>query len=137
MSFGSNNNTTSNNNEDIDTERDTNTRSAYTTNDAIKKEDPDVEYESLLAPAIIKPGYDAENDVEIVGCFSGKINSQKTSRAPTSLTNSHNKQVYRCWKCKRFLGNKGAWTKHILACNTKKRTDKKERKRKDLSSLHV
>ena len=42
----------------------------------INKEDLDVEYESFPASALIRPGYDAGIDVEIVACFRGKKKKQ-------------------------------------------------------------
>ena len=65
--YGLNNFNASNNDEDINTANAT--RTVYTTNDVIKKEDLDVEYEFLPASALIRPGYNAGTDVEIVACF--------------------------------------------------------------------
>ena len=67
MVYGLNNYNASNNDEDINTANAT--RTVYTTNDVIKKEDLDVEYEFLPASALIRPGYNAGTDVEIVACF--------------------------------------------------------------------
>ena len=70
----------------------------------IKEED--YEYESLLAPAFHQIGYDEVNDVEIVGSRS---NRPKASASPAS-------QGYKCSKCRRNFGKKGALTKHTVAC---------------------
>ena len=90
--------------EDIDTARDT--RTADTTDaGAVVKEEP---YEYYLAPSIIKPGYDAENDVEIIEVLG--VGSSSISQS--NLTTSKKKQGYPCSKCKRVLGNKGALSQH-------------------------
>ena len=67
-------NNANSNDGDIDTARAI--RTAFTTNDVIKKEDPDVEYDSLLAPAIIRPKYNTDNDVK---SFSINKSNPKTS----------------------------------------------------------
>lgn len=59
---------------------------------------------SYLAPSIIKPGYDAENDVEIIEVLGVGQKSQ------SNVTTSNNKKGYPCSKCK-GIGNKGAWGK--------------------------
>ena len=82
-------NSTNSNEEDTNAERAI--RTAFTTNYVIKEEDPDVEYDSLLAPAIIRPKYNTNNDVK---SFSINNSNPKTSRAPTRVNTSHNKQLY-------------------------------------------
>ena len=100
-------------------DEDMDTRSANTT-DAVKEEISDDEYESLLAPATVKTGFDDDGDIEILEIIpvgSGSCN-KPNSGSLSSLATSNNKQqqVYPCGKCKRILGNKGAWRKHTLAC---------------------
>jgi len=107
----------SDNDDDMDIARDI--RSAD-----IKKEN--LEYESLLAPS----RFDDDDEVEIVG-----FNRPKTSNAPTSLSISHRKKAYPCRKCKRVLGNKGAWSKHIVVCHTRTKETKKKKKQ-GMSTKH-
>ena len=76
----------------------------------IKKENLELEYEALLAPSNSNLD-DDDDEVEIVG-----FNRPKTSNAITSLSTSHKKKAYQCRKCKRVLGNKGAWSRHIFVC---------------------
>ena len=112
--------------EDIDTARDT--RTADTTDaGAVVKEEP---YEYYLAPSIIKPGYDAENDVEIIEVLGVGSSSQ------SNVTTSNNKKGYPCSKCKRVFGNKGAWGKHILACPIKETKIKRKRITKHFTCLN-
>ena len=97
----------SDNDEDMDTARDKRLAD-------IKEEN--LEYEALLAPI---SNLDDDDEVEIV-----EINSPN---APTGLSTSHKKQAYPCRKCKRVLSNKGAWSKHILACHIKTKKIKKKK----------
>merc|ERR1719154_477610 len=97
----------SDNDEDMDTVRDKRLAD-------IKEEN--LEYEALLAPI---SNLDDDVEVEIV-----EINSPN---APTGLSTSHKKQAYPCRKCKRVLSNKGAWSKHILACHIKTKKIKKKK----------
>ena len=94
--------------QDIYTGRD---KRAADTTDAVAnvKKEPDRCYEALLAPAIIKPGYDAHNDVEIIKV----LGVGSTSSSQSNLTTSK---------------NKGAWGNHILACHTKTKETKKKKK---------
>ena len=95
----------SDNDEDMDTARDQRLAD-------IKEEN--LEYEALLAPI---SNLDDDDEVEIV-----EINGPNAS---TGLSTSHKKQAYPCRKCKRVLSNKGAWSKHILACHIKTKKIKK------------
>ena len=91
MVYGLNNYNASNNDEDINTA--SATRTVYTTNDVIKKEDLDVEYEFLPASALIRHGYNAGTDVEIVACFHDKKSNSNSLRAPNIQITSQNNQV--------------------------------------------
>ena len=85
-----------------------------TVTDAVVKEEP---YEYYIAPSIIKPGYDADNDVEIIEVLG--VGSSSISQS--NLTTSKKKQGYpcSCSKCKRVLGNKGALSQHNACQRTK------------------
>ena len=115
--------------QDTDTSREKRS-DAVSTDATLKEENLDLEYESLLAPAVIRSEYDATNGVEIIGVGIGSqsLNSPKPSSFPNKIvSNTHKKQVYPCVICKRVLGNKGAWKKHSLACHSK-RQEKKRKK---------
>ena len=104
--------------QDTDTSREKRS-DAVSTDATLKKENLDLEYESLLAPAVIRSEYDATNGVEIIGVGNGSqsLNGPKPSSFPNKIvSNTHKKQVYPCVICKRVLGNKGAWKKHSLSC---------------------
>ena len=125
--------------QDTDTSREK--RSVAVSTDAtLKKENLDLGYESLLAPAVIRSEYDATNGVEIIGVGNGSqsLDRPKPSSFPSkNVSKTHKKQVYPCAICKRVLGNKGAWKTHSLACNSKRQEKKKTiiiiiKKRKEL-----
>ena len=69
--------------QDTDTSREKRS-DAVSTDATLKKENLDLEYESLLAPAVIRSEYDATNGVEIIGVGNGSqsLNSPKTSSFP-------------------------------------------------------